>query len=303
MILIHTNTYFLKDRVAFTLLELSQFAVVAFIFCSSYLFYQKSNTVTLTEFWEYLKKRTYRLLMPYYVFLVGHFFLLLLNQPKKVTYTYLFQNLALTGGIEFNWLVLLFVQLTILMPWFGYLHKNHKTVLYIYTIVAIAFSFIFLKYTPLSYFRLIMWLPWSLVMIYTLFVDRIGQNKGMFLGITVLFFVSFMVSRQYLENSLHHTLRMYGNKYPPNIYHLAYSLFCVNILYVLSKSNIFSVIGSIVHFFSKYSYTIYFIHILVIYVLRAFIKVQFDWIGFFILTIGVTSTLQLGYNRLTSSQH
>jgi len=175
--------------------------------------------------------------------------------------------------------------------------------LYIYTIVAIAFSFIFLKYTPLSYFRLIMWLPWSLVMIYTLFVDRIGQNKGMFLGITVLFFVSFMVSRQYLENSLHHTLRMYGNKYPPNIYHLAYSLFCVNILYVLSKSNIFSVIGSIVHFFSKYSYTIYFIHILVIYVLRAFIKVQFDWIGFFILTIGVTSTLQLGYNRLTSSQH
>ncbi|MFA5135945.1 MAG: acyltransferase [Patescibacteria group bacterium] len=298
MILIHTNAYYLSSKVAFYTLELSQFAVVAFIFCSSYLYFQVSHPCSLNWFVSYMIKRLKRLLIPYYIFFVFYTVFLILQNPDKITREYFVKNIVLTGGIEFNWLVLLFIYLTILMPVFEILKNRYRLLLYIYTAIAFASSILFLKYTPLSYYRYIMWLPWSLVVIYTLYFDKIKNNSMYLVVWTGVFFLMFIVTRNLILIPLDHPVRMYSNKYPPNIYHLAYSLMCVNVLYLLIKYKVFVGLKPFVHFFSRNSYSLYFIHILVIYVFRSFVSIEFGWVGFFAVILAVTSIIQLVLNLI-----
>ena len=300
-ILIHTNAYFLANKVAFSLIELSQFAVVAFIFCSSYLYYLKDKVESLPLFWEYLLKRLKRLVIPYYIFITVYFLFTFIKEPRKLSPLYVFQNLTFTGGLDFNWLVLLFIQLAILMPFFSFLRRNNKMVLYMYIMVATISSIIFLKYTPHPLYRWIMWLPWSLVIIYTMYFEKIRKNSMLFWGLTTIFFIIFLMTQQWVLIPAKHSLRMYDNKYPPNIYHLSYCLAGLNILYFLSQKGLFMITRRFIHFLSRYSYEIYFLHILVIYVVTVFFHFKFTWVTFFVTVLGITSILQVILNYLLST--
>lgn len=299
-ILIHTNVYFLADKIAFSLIELSQFAVVAFIFCSSYLYYLKDRVESLSLFWQHLFKRLKRLIIPYYIFLAIYFLFTFIKQPHKLTPLYISQNLTLTGGIDFNWLVLLFIELAVLMPLFKILEKKYPKLLYVYVVVAFASSILFLKYSPHPLYRYIMWLPWSLVVIYTMYFDRLRKHPELFWGLTSIFFALFLISQQYVLVPLGHSLRMYDNKYPPNIYHLSYCLAGLNILFFLSQRGLFMRLRRFIHFLSRYSYEIFFLHILVIYVLTVFFHFKFNWVTFFLAVLGITSVVQLGINKMTN---
>ncbi|MBI4973665.1 acyltransferase [Candidatus Roizmanbacteria bacterium] len=301
MIMIHTNVYFLQNNIAYTLIELSQFAVVAFIFCSSYLYYLKDKVETLPLFWQHFLKRLKRLIIPYYIFLAVYFLFTFLKEPQKLTPNYIFQNLTLTGGIDFSWLVILFIELTILMPFFSFLRRKYSIVLYMYIIVAVISSIIFLKYTPLPWYRFIMWLPWSLIIIYTMYFEKIRKNTFLFWGLTLGFFAIFLVTQQFVLVPLGHSLRMYDNKYPPNIYHLSYCLAGLNILYFLSQKGLFAVTRRFIHFLSRYSYEIFFIHILVIFVVTVFFHFPFNWVTFFLAVLGITSLVQVALNYFLST--
>ena len=115
-----------------------------------------------------------------------------------------------------------------------------------------------------------------------------------------LFFLLYYLLPIFVLKPLGHTLYMYNNKYPPNLYHLAYGVFCVNILYMLSQWRFFSnyVIQTIIHFFSVYSYTIFFIHILVIYVVTKFFHFHFNWVTFFFAVTVITVAVQLLFNKI-----
>lgn len=302
MILIHTNAYHLGNKIAFNTLEISQFAVAAFIFCSSYLFFQKDREFSIKLYWGYFTKRLNRLVLPYYGFLVGLLALMLFAEPRKINFKYLAGNLLLTGGSENNWLVLLFLELSLLMPLFALWRGKNKPLLILYTALASISSIIFLKFTPLPYFRPIMWLPWSLIVVYTMLFGKIRQNKILFWLLTLGFLAAFLITREGVLIPLGKSLRMYSNKYPPNLYHISYSLFCLNVLYVLSEKNVFAHMRTIIHFFSKYSYTIYFIHTLIIYVLAVILKLRFDWVGMFVVVIGLTTLVQLLVNWTSKKQ-
>jgi len=308
MIMIHTNAYFLSDKISYLTLELSQFAVVAFIFCSAYLFYLKPQVYGWKDFLSHLVKRIKRLVIPYYWFFAVYFIFLLLSKAKNVNLSYILQNIFVVGGLDFNWLVLLFIELAILMPFISYLFEKKKVWFYVYALFAYVSSLLFLKYTPLSYYRFIMWLPWSLVLIYTYFFDELKKHKIVFWGITAFCFALYYILPPYVLKPLGRSLFMYDNKYPPNLYHLAYGIGCVNILYMLSKWKLFSnyVVQTIVHFFSVNSYTIFFIHILVIFAVTVFFHFHFNWITFFLGVTGITILVQLAYNgvaQLISSRH
>lgn len=300
MILIHTNAYFLSVPLAFSTLEVSQFAVVAFIFCSAYLFFLKRPPFSWNSFISHLWKRIRRLVVPYYAYLAVYSVFLFIATPKKLTPAYFVQNISLTGGIDFNWLVLLFIELAVLMPVLLFLYSKHKTLYFLFMSAAFISSLVFLFYTPLPWYRFIMWLPWSLVLGYTLHLDLMKKDTRIFLLATVLFFMLFIASQQLVLLPFHRSLRMYDNKYPPNIYHLAYGFFGVNVLYFLSQKGVFKPLQKVIHFFSVYSYSIFFVHILVIYVLTVFMKIKFTWVTFFIATLAVTTVIQLGINALTS---
>ncbi|MFH0773608.1 MAG: acyltransferase [bacterium] len=298
MILIHTNAYFLSNKISYLTLELSQFAVVAFIFCSAYLFYLKQQVYGWADFFGHLWKRIKRLIIPYYWFFAVYFLFLLIKEPKKLTLPYLSQNIFVIGGLDFNWLVLLFIELAILMPFISYLFEKKRAWFYVYTFIALISSLVFLKYTPLPTYRYIMWLPWSLILIYTYLFDRLQKRMKLFWLVTIGFFALYYLLPILVLKPLGHTLYMYNNKYPPNLYHLAYGVFCVNILYMLSRWKLFSryVVQTVVNFFSTYSYTIFFIHILVIYVVTVFFHFKFTWVTFFCAVTGITILVQLLYN-------
>ena len=159
MIMIHTNAYFLQNKIAYTTLELSQFAVILFIFCSSYLSFQKELIFTPQSFFVYVKKRFLRLIPPYYFFLAAHFILIYIAQRKKLTQQYILNNVFITGGVEFNWLVFLFLEFTFLTPFLYVLRKKRLKLFMFFFISSIFSAIIFLQYTPLPYSRYFMWLP------------------------------------------------------------------------------------------------------------------------------------------------
>ncbi len=309
MILIHTNVYFLQYPLSYATLEISQFAVVAFIFCSAYLFFQKKQEYSWKTFFLHLWKRVKRLIVPYYFFFAVYYLFLLLKEPHKLTSSYVLQNIFVVGGLDFNWLVLLFIQMAILMPFIAYLAEKRKKLLAVYFAVAVVSSLLFLKYTPLSYYRSIMWLPWSLVLIYTYYFDKMWNNKKIFFWMTFLFAGLFVGTQQLILPIFHHSLYMYDNKYPPNLYHLAYGFLSINILFFLSKRGVFShkIIRSVIHFFSLYSYQIFFIHILVIYAVTVFFHIRFTWVTFFLSVTAISALIQLLFNgikrAITVSQH
>lgn len=299
MILIHTNAYLLSDKIAYYTREISQFAVVAFLFCSTYLTLKRPYPVTISEFAGYLIKRLKRLLIPYYVFVVAYAVFMSLFAGKTLSHSYLVQNVLLTGGIDFNWLVLLFVQLTFVTPLLQYWYDNHRSLFHIYAVVALVSSVYFLTRTPLPYFRLIMWLPWSLVIVYTFYFDRLWKSKSVFIVTTLLFGCIYYLTQHYVLIPSKHALSMYANKYPPNIYHIAYSIFALNILYGMSQLKLFSqkIVQAVIDFFSLYSYTIYFIHILIIEAMTRILNMKtLHWFLFFALITYLTALAQLAYN-------
>lgn len=298
-IMIHTNAYFLSQRVAYITLELSQFVVVFFIFCSAYLFFQRPFVLTISTFISYIKKRVVRLILPYFVFLFFYLILVFMADRAQITSSYVLKNIFLTGGVEFNWLVLLFVELALLFPLISHFEAKHPLILHGYTILSFISALVFLKYTPLPYFRYVMWLPWSLIPIFTLYFVRYVGN-GWFLAAT-LFVSSILFSlSQFFLLSSKHSLQMYSNKYPPNIYHLSYGVAFLIIFYLAAKKGLFSFspVQKVVHFFSVNSYPIYFIHVLITYALIVFVRARFTWISFFLVVAGATAIAQMILNKI-----
>lgn len=300
MILIHTNAYFLSNKWAYNLREISQFAVVAFLFCSTYLSLQRPLPLSLSELAPYVFKRLKRLIIPFYVFFTIYILFMHFGVGKQFSQKYIFDSFLLVGGIDFNWLVLLFIELMVITPLLHYLFTKKKKLFFLYSVSALISSLIFLKYSPLPYYRPIMWLPWSLVIIYTFYLDELWKNKALFFWTTFLFGAIFMSTQQLILLPLHHSFSMYYNKYPPNLYHISYSLFAVQILYFLSKKNTFSFspLQKSIHFFSINSYTLFFIHIIVIEGVLKWIHPT-NWILFFFIVTSISVGIQIALNKVS----
>ncbi len=304
MILIHTNAYFLKNWWAYNTREISQFAVVAFLFCSAYLTVQKPYPTSFLELVSYSYKRVRRLVIPFFLFFVIYVVFMNLVNGKHFSQDYIMNSFLLTGGIDFNWLVLLFIEVMIATPLLQYLFEKNRQLFKLYAVIALLSSIVFLKYSPLPFYRSIMWLPWSLVVVYVLYFEKIWKNKALFLWTTFLFGALFLTTQQLILLPLHHSFSMYDNKYPPNLYHISYSLFAVNILYYLSRIKLFSakLIQSVIHFFSINSYQIFFIHIIAIEAVWKWIRPN-NWIMFFIIVTYVSVLVQMGFNKANERLH
>src|SRR3989344_2705870 len=130
VILIHTTYYFQKDEVAYFLWNYSQFAVQAFLFCSAYVYFKKDSPHNITQGFSYIKKRFVRLLLPYYFFLIFFIPVLLFFYPHTISTAYIIESILSVGGVDINWLVLLFLQLSIIFPLMAYWAKKKKVLFY-----------------------------------------------------------------------------------------------------------------------------------------------------------------------------
>jgi len=299
IILIHSCSYFLHKRIAFILWDYSQFAVAVFIFCSAYIFFVAEPQINISNVLKYLKKRLWRLLPTYYLFAATYLFLSVLFDKKIMTVKVILQNLFLYGGIDFNWLILLFVYLAILMPIIYFLYKNIRVFFYVGLLLSLSSSILFLFSRPLNY-RIIMWLPWSLILYFTLLFIK-SKRKKLFLFLSIIIFLTiFIVLKLTIIKGT-----QFQNKYPPNLYHLSYSLFSLSVLYFLSKINPLrlNIIKTFFYFLSSNSYTIFFIHLIVIFLITVPVKLRLNWMNFFLLVFLSTVLIQLFLNFLKKLTH
>lgn len=302
MILLHTNAYFLNNPFSFFTWDWGQFAVPVFIFCSAYIFFQKQYSFsTFSDFFQYAKKRVARLLIPYYIFVAVYSGLVYLKEPAKITPLYIFQNLTLTGGIDINWLVLLFVYFIFIMPFIQWCINKNKLLFIIYSSLSVIFSFLLIlnsNFLILSY-RFVMWLPWSLLIIANYFIVKYEKSLKIILGIfsvsTIVFIALFFV-----QKFLGHSTVQYYNKYPPNLYHLAFGISSTIIAFWVGKNNWLSLplLKQLLSFLSKHSYSIYFIHYSIIFFLTVFTKIKFSWVTFFLYVFVLSLLMQVVINKI-----
>lgn len=294
MILIHTTYYFLSDNIALFIWTWSQFAVPVFIFCAAYLFFQKPQTPSSS----YLKKRFFRLLKPYYIFLLFFIPILYFINPEKIDTKYILQSMFIIGGVDINWLILLFFLLTFIFPLLSLCFKKYKLLFVIYSILSVTASVLFI-FNKISFsYKYIFWLPWSVIPIFTYFFVLWEYKKNFAIYLTFISGIIFVFS-YYLELISKHSLGMYENKYPPTIYFLSYGIFIISIIYLLSRIIVKNkTVTKAISFFSLYSYSIYFIHYTILIILVSYIKYIYNWTLFFLTVLISTVIIQIGINKI-----
>lgn len=175
MIIVHTGAYFLTNRFVSSIWNFSEFVVPVFVFCSSYLFFKK-YTHGVIQYISYFKKRVFRLLIPYYIFLLFFIPTMLFFNPKLITGAYILNSFLTIGGVDISWLVLLFLCLTLVLLFMNYIRK-YKLLFEIYFIVSLLYSCVIMMYSfPIPY-KYIMWFPWSFVLYFTVYYLQIESKK------------------------------------------------------------------------------------------------------------------------------
>lgn len=300
IMLTHASSYFLGGRVVRALWNMSQFSVAVFIFCSFYLLFKKGFSGTVVS---YLKKRFLRLFVPYAVFLLFFFPLNFFYDRSFMNLSNMFRYLTLTTkSNDLSWLVLLFLMLTPIGLFIKMLGRKHTLFLYSLTVVIFLISFIFLFYKPPIHFKFIMWLPWSLVILFTYFFVEYEENPRFLISATMT--TGLLFAGIYLLNSSSiHRLFFYDNKYPPNIYLLSYGIFWICLLIVSSKHGIFNVpiVKPFLNYLSRYSYPLYFIHFFILHYLLLFNKkilLNLNWWGLFGTLLFGSIVIQLCASKL-----
>lgn len=300
MIALHTLAYFLSNKLLYDLWNYGNFVVPIFIFVSAFLFFRKEIATRTELSFSYIKKRLSRLIIPYYIFLVVYFFLMFMFERHKLTGTFILKNITFLGGVDINWLVILFLYMSVLLPVLSFAQSKSRWTMSVVTVVSLLTSIFLLFFKlPLSY-KLTMWVPWLLVVAVAYYHAEYEENKNtlpiFFLLSTVVFLASWLILDSIPKNT-----GFFQNKYPPNLYLLSYGTMWIGALFLFYP--LISAQKQVMYFFNyfgKYSYTLFFIHYIVIYILAKGTPYKtFGWLPFFIFVTLLSVLGQVGLNRLS----
>ncbi|NTU74228.1 acyltransferase [Candidatus Roizmanbacteria bacterium] len=306
MILIHTNAYFLQSPISRFLWDSCQFAVPAFLFCSFYLSFRKESPFSWQSYASYVKKRTIRLLAPYYLFLIIYFAIRYIKSPSNLSIPFISDSVFLIGGVDINWLILLFIIFSLLTPFIQLIRQKSPIAFNMVAGGSFISTVVFLFVTPSFSYKLIMWLPWFFVAFFTMWFLKNEQNIRKLVGVFFLLGSVYFILR-FLLGTFGHSLIQFDNKYPPNLYHLSYGLMWVVGTYLLLKKQlkILDLPAAAFNYLSKHSYSLYFVHYVIIYVFTVFFHyTNLTWITFFLEILAFTILTQLvidGFNHLFST--
>lgn len=276
------------------------FVVVGFVFCSGYVLYGRYRDVFVKKnLLAWYKKRIIRLLAPYYIFL-SIFVLLSFTLPSifsgfdlKHQAKFIIESIFMTSGLGLSWLPLLFVQLTLLFPILSHFWVRRRKLLYVYGAISLMSACYFTIYNfPYEYYRLVMWLPWSLILILSFYVfDRDEKESASrnYLILSIIFGLAFLLlysSWSIFDKSYFLT----KNKYPPNLYFILYATFGSVLTLLLSYLKVFKkeTLKRFILFTSRESYSLFFVHYIVLdFALTT--DLFFDIYNPYILTLVVTA--------------
>lgn len=303
MIMIHTNAYHLSSPIAAFLWNYLQFVVQIFVFCSLYLFIKKNDfsqfnwNDLLNYYKKYIPKRFLRLVLPYYIFLPFYLLLQSIITHKLPTTNYVLHSLTLTGGVDINWLVLLFLQLTLLSPLLLFLVQKN---IFLKRVIVLCLCVGILLFTPevirkhLPNYRWIMAIGW---MYYFFFAYNIIHPTTAFLKKFTKYSTILSLVAAGLGLFFPFYAHLYNQKYPPDIFFIAYGLIWITLLYQLfSKVSLHPYIQKLLNFFSINSYPLFFIHYWILVFASFYFKL--NWYTFFFVVLIASTAIQSGVNYL-----
>lgn len=272
----HVLAYHLGEYTTWFLWNYSHFVVVGLVFCSAYLYADTHPTETTRLTVKWFFKRLSRLYIPYLIYLIFHAMLMnffpqyFMGYGWQKTLSFFVQNLTLTGGVDFGWLPLLFIQLAIFLPILLRIARNKNQRNVYIVILSIFVCITTILRIPTQYSRLMAWIPWSLVaFLGLLFCDaeKLNTNRSyrslqkivpLVAGIWIAWRVVLTILNMPTSFDMH--------KYPPDISYLSYGAFFTGFfLLVLHRFPIQQqLIKQVVTYISKQSYQLFFIHFILL---------------------------------------
>lgn len=221
------------------------------------------SDVCLKEYWIYVKKRFFRLVVPTWIFLTLYFVInLYVNfsdySLKNVLRSYLLQD----NSIGYVWIIYVYLICAILMPLIVKICQ-YKFVNIVVWGVAVVYFFLAENY-PNYYFKVLVLYPivYGLISYVAVKWNYCSvRYRGAFIVICFVFFV-YKVVTHYFETGFVVSLMEY--KYPPKILYLSYTVPMSFVLIELANKIHFSkgVVSQFVSFLSKNSLWFYLWHIL-----------------------------------------
>lgn len=274
IIVTHVFQYHLGEFLNTFIWNYVHFAVVLFVFCSVSVLLPavEQMEMSVESLFAWYKKRFWRLIKPFYIYMLAHAILILLlpsifnGNGLKLTPAFLFDSFTLNGGINFNWLVLLFIEIALVFPLI-YKVSQRKNWSIGWGIASFCFIVATLFFPELrTTYRLIMIIGWSLIVLLSILVV---QNKikafHVFLGAFTVFSVLLLIPEGYLAGA-NLSSRLIDHKYPPDVYYLSYATMMSMAVYFVGKAKFWEQtwLKAIISFISKHSYEIFFIHYIVL---------------------------------------
>ncbi|MFA9288380.1 MAG: acyltransferase family protein [Weeksellaceae bacterium] len=288
MIFIHVAAYFLSNQLLKTSWNYAQAAVPFFVFCAGYVYFARTQEHIISL--SYLWKRISRLLIPYYIFLIVYAIVFSLL-GTEFNLNFWKKNLLMTSGIDLNWLIVLFIQLTILMPILGWLYEKKKQIFWIVAgcFFTASFSLLFTKINLDK--RMIVWISWPVITIYSLLFAKNEKNTS-FLIKSIVTGIGLHLLSLFLLQLQGKSLSFFDNKYPPNMLYMSYGVWSIALTYLVhAKSQLGKTPAQkVFDYFSVNSYSLFFIHFLIVYLLVV-TSLMYKW-GF-IPSLGVVFAASL----------
>lgn len=294
VIITHTAAYFLSNKSIFMFWNFLHFSVPMLVFCSGYVLFAKYNNAdSIKGYLSFLKKRLIRLLKPFYIFLI--FFFILRIIEHRFNGGLVWQSIRILYP-DIAWLVLLFVQLTLLFPLCLYIIKRRLFVwLSMVFLCALGIGLIFFK--PQMDYRWYMGIPWLLPFVLSYFYKKYIEGNRSYQIIATTFFICLFLIQYVSLQHLGHDLVLQNNKYPPNLYYLSYALsWLFGLTVIFNNSRIQKILTKPFSFFSIHSFSLYFIHYILIELLSVYRVFPINFWTFSIVVLGGSILIQLAFD-------
>ena len=275
------------------------FDVVLLFFVSGISFGLSSFTWSKENYWNYLKKRIIRLVIPTWIYLAVFFLVFHFIPGYDFTTPIMIKSFLFTaGGILFVWVYRIFIGTAITTPLLTRLldNVNNKAIIFGSAGVLLLNDCIYHIILRQGFQEMIVDL-FSYIVTFT-----VGYGIITFLGARFIHFTrkeqvlfSLYYGAIFLILALFHQgAHLEGFKYPPQTYYVSYGLAWSGGLYLLLSRYVHKP-NSIIEWISRYSMRIYLAHIAVYYLL---FPVVHGGLLQFIVFFGTSCLLVLFYNSI-----
>lgn len=280
----------------------SPLLVVASALTSSVIYKYKSIDVEV-----FYKKRLSKLVFPAWIFLTFYFavvyvFCLLVDKSFFYSKHTLLSSYLFTDGIGYVWILKIYIFLALITPFALKIAKSSQANgAYFYPIIGAYIVYEYLVFLGRIYFpelsaTVLPVIAYSLLFLYGLKMNKLTSKQLLTVSfVSLAIFLSFVAYNFYDTGKFIQTQEY---KYPPSLYYLSYSLFWINIVYILCKKVLHHWIPPVFsEWFSSNSLWVYLWHIMAIFIWNKVLSasIHFDFESLvkfvFILSFGVTATL------------